>query len=112
LKALSLSLLQTLCKDFLLIAEGGALAICATSSPPDSHPPAAKGALPGVPSMELITLYLVRLSDGMIVDQKAFHNDYINLAHNSGVFLYDDLLAVLSVRFQCVHIFQVRCCCF
>jgi de-etiolated-1 len=62
--------------------------------------------------MELITLYLVRLSDGMIVDQKAFHNDYINLAHNSGVFLYDDLLAVLSVRFQCVHIFQVRCCCF
>jgi de-etiolated-1 len=31
-----------------------------------------------------------------------------NPAAATGVFLHDDLLAVLSVRFQCIHILQVR----
>lgn len=105
--ALPPSRVQTLCKDFLLLAEGGELLICATSSQPDAHPAAARGALPGVPAMEVITLHLVRLADGAVVDRRVFCNDFIHLGHNAGVFLYDDLLAVLSVRFQCVHILQV-----
>lgn len=49
-----------------------------------------------------------RLSDGVIVDERVFHDDFINLSHNTGVFLYDDLLVILSVRYQCIYILQVR----
>lgn len=48
------------------------------------------------------------MEDGVILDEKVFHNDYVNLAHNMGVFLYDDLLAVVSLRYQTIHILQIR----
>lgn len=51
---------------------------------------------------------LYRLEDGDILDKKVFHNDFVNLTQNMGVFLYDDLLAIVSLRFQTVHILQVR----
>lgn len=37
-----------------------------------------------------------------------FHNDFVNLTHNMGVFLYDDLLAIVSLRFQTIHVLQIR----
>ena len=37
-----------------------------------------------------------------------FVNDFVNLAHNTGVFLYDDLLAIVSLRYQIIHILQIR----
>lgn len=58
-----------------------------------------------------ILFYMNRLEDGEILDEKVFHNDFINLAyntHNMGVFLYDDLLAIVSLRYQIIHIIQVR----
>lgn len=48
------------------------------------------------------------MEDGVILDVKVFHNDFINLAHSLGVFLYDDLLAILSLRYQIIHILQIR----
>lgn len=48
------------------------------------------------------------MEDGIILDKKVFHNDFINLAHNMGVYLYDDLLAVVSLRYQTIHILQIR----
>lgn len=42
-----------------------------------------------------------------MLDTKVFHNDFINLSHNSGAFLLDDMLAVLSIRFQRIHVLQV-----
>lgn len=53
-------------------------------------------------------LYKTRLQDGVILDEKVFHNDYVNLAHGMGVFLYDDLLAIVSLRYQMIHILQIR----
>lgn len=49
-----------------------------------------------------------RLEDGEILDVKVFVNDFVNLAHNTGVFLYDDLLAIVSLRYQIIHILQIR----
>lgn len=49
-----------------------------------------------------------RLEDGDILDEKVFFNDYVNLTHNMGVFLYDDLLAIVSLRYQTIHILQIR----
>lgn len=53
-------------------------------------------------------LMLARLEDGVILEESVFSNDYINLAHSLGVFLYDDLLAIVSIRFQRIHILQIR----
>lgn len=49
-----------------------------------------------------------RLEDGVILDERVFRNDYVNLAHSMGVFLYDDLLAIVSLRYQKIHILQIR----
>ena len=49
-----------------------------------------------------------RLEDGEILDVKVFVNDFVNLVHNPGVFLYDDLLSIVSLRYQIVHILQIR----
>lgn len=52
--------------------------------------------------------HFYRLKDGDILDEKVFCNDYINLVHSMGVFLYDDLLCILSLRYQTIHIMQIR----
>lgn len=42
------------------------------------------------------------------MDEKSFWNDFVNLAHSMGVFLYEDLLCIMSLRYQTIHILQVR----
>jgi de-etiolated-1 len=44
----------------------------------------------------------------VILDEKAFCNDFINLAHSIGAYLYEDLLCIVSLRYQTVHILQIR----
>ncbi|CAA0835003.1 Light-mediated development protein DET1 [Striga hermonthica] len=69
---------------------------------------AVGGAIPGVPSIEKITFHLVRLEDGVVLDHRVFCNDYISLAHSMGAYLYDDLVAIVSLRYQKIHILQIR----
>ena len=40
----------------------------------------------------------VRLADGRQLDQYTITDDFVHLSHNSGVYLYEDLLALLAVR--------------
>lgn len=49
-----------------------------------------------------------RLDDGVILDEKVFHNDFIHVTSCMGVFLYDDLISVVSILYQTIHIFQIR----
>lgn len=42
------------------------------------------------------------------MDEKVFSNDYVTLAHSMGVFLYDDLLSIMSIRYQTIHVLQIR----
>lgn len=53
---------------------------------------------------------IIRLEDGFVLDKKVLHNEFVNLTHNMGVFLYDDLLAIVSLRNQTIHILQIRDC--
>ncbi|MCO5571024.1 hypothetical protein L7F22_024755 [Adiantum nelumboides] len=99
---------ELICKDFFLATDCNSYGIFATSTTPETEPPARPGAVPNIPSMEKITFYLVRLADGIIMDERKFHDDFIHLAHNVGVFMYDDFISILSVRYQAVHILQVR----
>ena len=99
---------DVICKDFFLATVNNLYGIFATSIASDSHAPAAASAVAGIPVIEKITFLIVRLDDGVITARSVFQDDYIHLAHNAGVFLHDDLLAILSVRFQRIHIKQIR----
>eukprot|EP00257_Ricinus_communis_P016591 XP_015574807.1 light-mediated development protein DET1 isoform X1 [Ricinus communis] len=99
---------EVICKDFFLYVESSQFGVFATSTAQFHDTPAIGGAIQGVPSIERITFHLLRLEDGEILDEKVFQNDFINLAHNMGVFLYDDLLAIVSLRYQTIHILQIR----
>lgn len=44
----------------------------------------------------------------MVLDEKAFCNDFVNLPHSMGAFLYEDLLCIVSLRYQIIHILQIR----
>ncbi|KAB5530266.1 hypothetical protein DKX38_020347 [Salix brachista] len=99
---------EVICKDFFLYVNTNQFGLFATSTSQIHDAPAIGGAIQGVPSIERITFHLLRLEDGVILDEKVFYNDFINLAHNMGVFLYDDLLAVVSLRYQTIYILQIR----
>uniref|UniRef100_A0A0R0LM18 Light-mediated development protein DET1 n=1 Tax=Glycine max TaxID=3847 RepID=A0A0R0LM18_SOYBN len=88
--------------------ESNQFGLFATSTAQIHDAPAVGGAVHGVPSIEKITFHLLRLEDGEILDKKVFSNDFVNLTHNMGVFLYDDLLAIVSLRYQTIHILQIR----
>jgi hypothetical protein len=51
---------ESICKDFFLSTENGLYGIFATSTIPDNSNPPTDGAVPGVPSTEKITIFLVR----------------------------------------------------
>lgn len=99
---------ELICKDFFLYIESNQFGLFATSSAQIYDAPATGGAIPGVPSIEKITFHLLRLEDGVVLDERVFCNDYVNLTHSMGVFLYDDLLAIVSLRFQQIHVLQIR----
>lgn len=147
---LAASASEFICKDFFLYVHPFRFGLFATSTPPVSDPSSSSStssssssssphaAVPGVPSADKITFYLVRsghsqalnstlslithlltsyllqikkitrLDDGVVLDEKAFLNDFINLAHCAGAFLYDDLLCIVSLRYQTIHILQIR----
>ncbi|CAI9098967.1 OLC1v1035707C3 [Oldenlandia corymbosa var. corymbosa] len=99
---------ELICKDFFLYMESNQFGLFATSTTSIQGAPAVGDAVQGVPSVEKITFHLLRLEDGVVLDEKVFCNDYVNLAHSMGVFMYDDLLAVVSLRYQRIHILQIR----
>ncbi|XP_062095827.1 light-mediated development protein DET1 [Humulus lupulus] len=99
---------ELICKDFFLYMESNRYGLFATSTGQIHDAPAVGGAIQGVPSIERITFHLLRLEDGVVLDEKVFNDDFVNLAHNMGVFLHDDLLAVVSLRYQTIHILQIR----
>ncbi|KAK9754346.1 De-etiolated protein 1 Det1 [Popillia japonica] len=57
--------------------------------------------------LEDYSLHLVDLHAGKLCDTRQFKVDKIFLSHNQGLYLYKDILAVLSVQHQVIHIFQL-----
>ncbi|XP_042411975.1 light-mediated development protein DET1-like isoform X2 [Zingiber officinale] len=100
---------ESICKDFFLYLENHQFALFATTTQTQIHELASiDGTVLGFPSIEKITFHLVRLNDGVVMDEKSFRNDYVSLIHNMGVFLHDNLLCVFSLRYQTIHILQVQ----
>ena len=57
--------------------------------------------------LEDYSLHIIDLHTGRLCDTRAFKCDKIILSHNQGLYLYRNILAVLSVQQQTIHVFQV-----
>ena len=57
--------------------------------------------------LEDYSLHVIDLHTGRLCDTRSFKCDKIILSHNQGLYLYRNILAVLSVQQQTIHVFQV-----
>lgn len=58
--------------------------------------------------LEDYTLYIIDLITGIITDSHDFSVDKIILAHNQGLYLFENILSVLSIQHQTIHIFHIK----
>lgn len=58
--------------------------------------------------LEDYSLHIIDLHTGRLCDTRSFKCDKIILSHNQGLYLYRNILAVLSVQQQTIHVFQVN----
>ena len=56
--------------------------------------------------LENYTLYSIEIAEGIMTDKVDFKVDKIFLSHNQGIYLYKNILAVLSVQHQTIHIYK------
>ncbi|XP_033120699.1 DET1 homolog [Anneissia japonica] len=57
--------------------------------------------------LEDYSLHIIDLESGILCDTRTFKCDKIFLSHNQGIYLFKNILAVLSVQQQTIHIFHV-----
>ncbi|KAM4817875.1 DET1 homolog [Thomomys bottae] len=57
--------------------------------------------------IENYTLYIIDLRTGRLCDKRTFNCDKVILTHNQGLYLYKNILAILSLLHQNIRIFQV-----
>jgi len=57
--------------------------------------------------LENYTIYVVDIEKGILVDKTVFLTDKIVLSHNQGIYLYKNVLAILSIQHQTIHIFHL-----
>ncbi|KAL9453180.1 hypothetical protein AB3S75_008891 [Citrus x aurantiifolia] len=64
---------ELICKDFFLSMEGNQFGLFATSTAQIHDAPTTGRAIQGVPFIEKITFHLLRLEDGVVLDEKTIH---------------------------------------
>ena len=57
--------------------------------------------------LEDCSLHIVDIINGRLCDTRTMKTDKIFLSHNQGLYLYNDILSVLSVQHQTIHIFRI-----
>lgn len=65
-------------------------------------------ALSRLPVLEKFTLSLVDTESGTVADRWVLRDDFVVLEGHGGVHMYGDMLCVLSMRFQELHILKVQ----
>ncbi|KAG2436593.1 hypothetical protein HYH02_011530 [Chlamydomonas schloesseri] len=108
---------EVLARDVVQFMAGGSLLLLASHSPYTPPPPAAAAAaaaaldpLAALPIAASIHLHLVRLADGVRVGGSRLEGELVDLSGRPaglGVCAHEDLICVLAVRSQVVHLLQV-----
>eukprot|EP00742_Colponemidia_sp_Colp-10_P011800 GILJ01013174.1.p1 GENE.GILJ01013174.1~~GILJ01013174.1.p1 ORF type:complete len:610 (-),score=71.11 GILJ01013174.1:86-1915(-) len=104
---------EVLCKDFCLLSSGDQFMIVASTTRSESLPDATTMAassdpLISLPTVERVTLYLLLVETGELCDQFTFENEHIILPFQHGVSIYNDLLAILSLRHQTITLLHIK----
>ena len=103
---------ETLCREFCLVTSKGQHLILASSSEGDNpiqpSPPGSVPALASVPTLEAITLHLVSIPTGTVVDTWTLRDDFVELSGHRGVTLCDQTLIVLSMKKQTLHVLRIE----
>ncbi|KAF9272919.1 acid phosphatase det1 [Mortierella alpina] len=102
---------EMLSKDFCLVTANGRFIIVAAVSPGTGA--SADGrtypcSLNCIPILDTVVFYVIELTTGKIVDKRVFKNEYITIAHHSGVSLYDSLFAVMLIQSQAIQIIHIK----
>lgn len=74
--------------------------------PPSGDEPVP--AVAAVPVLERFTLHLVDVETGAVADRFTLLNDFVVVEGHAGVHLHGDMLCVLSVRHQILHVIKVQ----
>ncbi|GIM03130.1 hypothetical protein Vretimale_7920 [Volvox reticuliferus] len=104
---------EVIARDVVLFMAGGSLLLLVSHSPftaPAAQPAPDADPLQALPYAESITLHLVRLSDGVRVGGSRLERELVDLTGrpgNLGISVHEDLIAVLALRSQVVHLLQV-----
>lgn len=109
---------ETLVADFCFTSSAGRFFILAsfTSAQPNDdadgeQTPAQPGGLPAMracPLLERFTLHLVETETGRVYDRFVLENDFVQLDGHPGVHMRANVLCVLSLRFQTLHVLRVQ----
>lgn len=98
---------ESLAPDFCLSTTRARYVILASySSREDSQPPPAP--LPTCPVLDRFTLHLVEVTTGEVADRFCLTDDFVSLDGNAGVHMRGDMMVVLSLRNQTLHIIKVQ----
>lgn len=57
--------------------------------------------------LEDYSIYMIDLVTGQVTNQINYKCDKIFLSHNQGIYLYNNLLAVLSVQHQTIYVYEI-----
>ncbi|KAJ6361117.1 hypothetical protein OIU77_005030 [Salix suchowensis] len=101
---------EVICKDFFLYVNTNQFGLFATSTSQIHDAPAIGGAIQGVPSIERITFHLLRLEDGVILDEKTIYILQIRESGNLvdvraiGAFCREDDELFLNSNSQCMAV--------
>ncbi|KAK9804630.1 hypothetical protein WJX73_001191 [Symbiochloris irregularis] len=104
---------QVLCRDCCLVAGDEELVVVASSSPPmlaepSGRPQSGAAEVHTVPFVARTTLHLVKLRSGQLLDTYTITDDFVSLSNNGGIHLYEDIMVVLAIRSQSIHVVQLR----
>lgn len=107
---------ELMVREFCLVTAKGRYLILA-SFQAGQAPAAAPEPLPlnaplpavaSVPVLESFTLHLFDLETGRVADRFTLTDDYVQLDGHAGVHMYQDMLCVLSIRYQVLHFLRIQ----
>ncbi|KAF9179880.1 acid phosphatase det1 [Haplosporangium sp. Z 11] len=102
---------EMLSKDFCLVTANGRFIIVAAVSPCTGGPADGRAypcSLNCIPNLDTVIFYVIELTTGKIIDKREFKNEYITIAHHTGVSLYDSLFAVMLIQSQAIQIIHIK----
>ena len=74
----------------------------------DQNLPNQLPAVRSCPVLDRFTLYLVEVESGRVYDRFTMENDFVQLEGNRGIHIYQNLLCILSLRKQTLHVLRIQ----